>query len=86
VAVNEPSGITLTATGYKDKGSQKADLEWSGATSTEVDVYRDGTLIVTTKNDGLYTDNIDNKGGGSYKYQVCEEGTLTCSNEAPVTF
>ncbi len=81
-----PSGINLSATGYKDKGLQKADLSWSGATSTNVDVYRDGIVIVTTPNDGFYTDPIDVKGGGTYTYEVCESGTTTCSNEATASF
>lgn len=78
--------FTLTVTGYKVRGRQTADLEWSGATSTNVDVYRDGALITTTANDGFYTDNIGQVGGGSYTYQVCEEGTTVCSNEATVTY
>lgn len=87
VTVTAPStGITLTATGYKLKGLQKADLTWSGATSTDVDVYRDGAVITTTANDGFYTDNIDNRGGGTYVYKVCEAGTTVCSNDATVTF
>jgi len=80
------TGITLSATGYKVRGRQKVDLEWSGATSTNVDVYRDGSVIATTENDGFYTDNIDQVGGGSYTYKVCEAGTTTCSNEATVNF
>ena len=80
-----PSGITLAATDYKVKGLQKADLEWSGATSS-VDIYRDGGLITTTENDGFYTDNIDQRGRGTYIYQICETGTAICSNEATVTF
>ena len=79
-------GIILTATGYKVRGLQKADLAWSGATSTNVVVYRDGSLIATTENSDSYTDDIDQRGGGSYTYQVCEAGTDTCSNEATVTF
>ena len=65
-------GITLSAVGYKVKGVQHADLTWSGATTANVDVYRDGVLIVTTPNDGFETDNIGNKGGGTYVYEVCE--------------
>ncbi len=57
-----------------------------GATSDIVDVHRDGSIIATTPNDGLYTDNIDQRGGGSYTYKVCQEGPSTCSNEATVTF
>lgn len=79
-------GITLSVTAYKYRGLQKADLEWSGATSDNVDIYRDGVLIETTANDGFYTDDINNRGGGSYTYQVCEEGTSTCSNEVTITF
>jgi subtilisin len=88
VTVTAPSGggISLTATGYKVKGRQSVDLAWSGATSTNVDVYRDGVKITTTANDGAHTDNIGKVGGGSYTYKVCEAGTSTCSNEATVVF
>ena len=79
-------GITLTATGYKVKGQQHADLSWSGASAASVDVYRDGTRITTTANDGAYTDAINRKGGGSYVYRVCNAGTTTCSSNATVTF
>ena len=82
----EPAAISLSATGYKVKGLQHVDLVWSGATSTSVDVHRDGIKVVTTENDGAYTDNIGSKGGGSYTYKVCEAGTTTCSNEASVVF
>ena len=88
-----PTGgdFTLTATGYKEKGLQKADLDWLGAAANgTVDIIRDGVVIDTagTSNGGTgsYTDNIDQRGGGSYIYQVCEQGTSTCSNEATVTF
>jgi subtilisin family serine protease len=86
VTVSEPGSFTLSATGYKIRGVQHADLAWSGAASTNVDVYRNGTLIATTANDGAFTDNIGARGGGSYTYQVCEAGTATCSNIVTVTF
>ena len=88
VTVSAPSGaFTLSATGRKVKGWQYADLSWSGATSTNVVVYRDGSQIATTANDGEYTDAIGKRGGGSYTYKVCEAGATTiCSNEATVTF
>jgi fibronectin type 3 domain-containing protein len=77
--------ISLTASGYKVRGLQKADLSWGGATGS-VDVYRDGSKITTTSS-SPYTDNIDNRGSGSYTYRVCEAGGLTtCSNDATVTF
>jgi len=85
VTATEPStGITLTATGYKVRGRQMADLEWDGATGDYVDVYRDGAFVTTTGNDGAYTDDIGQNGSGTHTYQVCEEGTDTCSNEVIV--
>jgi hypothetical protein len=80
---NEPDpAISLSVLAYKVRGLQKADLSWSGATSLDVDIYRDGAPIVTTANDGFHTDNIDGRGSGSYTYVVCEAGTTVCSNEA----
>ena len=88
VSVTDPAGggFTLSTTGYKVRGLQKADLSWSGATTTNVDIYRNGALLTTTANDGFFTDNIDQRGGGSYQYQVCEAGSTTCSNTSAVAF
>ena len=82
----DPTAFSLQATGYKVRGAQHADLAWDGATTTAVDVYRDATRIATTTNDGAYTDAIGAKGGGSYTYTVCEQGTRVCSNEVTITF
>ena len=81
-----PTAISLSARGYKVQGRQRADLSWSGATGTNVDVYRNNALITTTANDGFYTDIIGGHGHGSFMYQVCNVGSQTCSNEATVTF
>jgi subtilisin len=83
---DEGGGITLSASGYKVKGVHHVDLEWSGAISDNVAINRDGAVVATTANDGAYTDNVGNRGGGSYTYQVCETGsTTTCSAEVTVT-
>ncbi len=87
VTVTAPStgGITLSATGYKVKGYQHADLTWSGTTS--VAVLRDGVQVASAVMSSPYTDKIDAKGGGSYRYQVCDSaGTALCSPEVTVTF
>jgi PKD repeat protein/subtilisin family serine protease len=81
-----PPGINLSVNAYKVKGEKQADLTWSGATSTNVDVYRNGSVVATTANDGTYTDRQLGKGGGSAIYKVCEAGTTTCSNEATATW
>jgi serine protease len=82
----EASGIVLSGTGYKTRGFKIADLTWTGATSTSVDVYRDGSVVATTANNGAYTDNTGQKGGGSHTYRVCEAGTSTCSGNVTVSF
>ena len=83
----EPGGdFTLSANGYKVKGSQVVDLTWAGATTNDVDVYRNDAIITTTSNSGTYSDNLNRKGGGSYSYQVCEAGTNTCTVTVNVTF
>jgi bacillolysin len=82
----EPGGFTLSVNAYKVRGVQTADLSWSGASSENVDVYRDGSAVATTLNDGFYTDPTGQKGGGSAVYQVCEAGSATCSNEVTVSY
>jgi PKD repeat protein len=82
-----PAKITLTVKGYKLKGVLYADLTWSGAAGTSVDIFRDGTRLLLTANDGAHTDNLNRKGGGTFKYKVCEAGSTTvCSAETSVTF
>lgn len=86
VSSSTGDGITLSASGRKERGRHNIDLTWDGATSTNVDVYRNGSLIATTANDGAFTDATNNRGGGSYDHQVCEAGTNTCSNVTTTTF
>ncbi len=89
VAASSGGGITLDVNAYKVKGTKYADLTWSGATSTNVDVFRSDAKIATTDNDGAHTDGPLGKGGGSATYQVCESvtsGTSTCSNSVTVSW
>ena len=85
VLVQVPGTINLTASGFKRKGVINADLSWSGASTSTVEVYRNGALVATVPNNGSYTDNTGQKGGGSFTYQVCEPGG-SCSNQATVSF
>ncbi|HXW04556.1 MAG TPA: M36 family metallopeptidase [Vicinamibacterales bacterium] len=81
-----PSGITLTAAGYKVKGVRHADLSWSGASGTHIEVYRNGVLQYTTANDGAHTDVEGGKGGGTFTYKVCEIGGSVCSPTVTVVY
>ena len=81
-AIDPNAEITLSATWEKVKSKFRVYLVWSGAVGANVDIYRNGTLLITTPNDGAHTDSPK---AGTYNYKVCEVGTSTCSNEEPVT-
>jgi len=83
-----PPTFTLTTRGYKVRGARRADLTWSGAGTSTVDVYRNNVRILAgTANDGFQTDNIGGKGAGTFTYRVCNAGSTTvCSNNSAVTF
>jgi hypothetical protein len=74
----------LAASGYKVRKNLRVDLTWTGSVSSSIDVYRNGTRVTTTANDGAWTDSM--RGAGTYRYKACNSGTSTCSNEASVTF
>ena len=78
--------LTLSAAKRRVDGINTVRLTWSGATSANIDVYRDGVLIATTPDDGQYDDSTGDTGQARYKYQVCEASTSICSNATTVTF
>jgi PKD repeat protein len=79
--------ISLSTGKTKVAGNKDAvNLTWSGAAGSNVDVYRNGSLITTTANDGSYTDTIGKNASGTFTYKVCQAGTSTCSNNSSVTF
>jgi subtilisin family serine protease len=81
-----PGSIQLRGQGKKVGGINTSRLKWRGATSVNVDVYRNGVVIVTTPNDGLYDDSTGTTGQASFTYKVCEAATQNCSNTVTVTF
>jgi hypothetical protein len=81
-----PGPIQLRGQGKKIGGINTSRLKWRGAISADVDVYRDGVVIATTPNDGLYDDSTGTTGQASFMYQVCEAGASSCSNEVTVNF
>jgi len=80
-----PSGdITADASAYRAKGKNKVDLTWAGASTSSVDIFRNGSLRTTTSNDGAFTDSF--RTYGVFTYKVCDQGTNNCSAEVTVTF
>jgi subtilisin family serine protease len=87
VTVSAPSGgISLSVVAYKVRGRKHADLTWSGAGSSNVNIFRDGDLVATVSNNGAYTHETNEVGGGSHVYRVCEAGTSTCSPNVTVSY
>jgi aqualysin 1 len=86
VMVSSPSSgdFTLSATLRTAGKNGFADLLWFGATSSSVDIWRNGSEIATTSNSGSWSEKLKTK--GTYVYQVCEAGTNICSDTATVTF
>jgi len=78
--------IHVEASGRKVQGINTVRLTWTGATSSNVDVNRDGIVIAIVPNTGSYIDSTGDTGRARYAYEVCEAGTSTCSNEVTVRF
>jgi endonuclease/exonuclease/phosphatase family metal-dependent hydrolase len=75
-----PGGAVAFTTG----GLRHVDLRWTGGETERVDVYRDGTRVVTTANDGRYIDSVDDAVGAVVVYRVCEADSDPCTEDAPV--
>ncbi len=87
-ATPTPGALQLRGQKKKVNGMNTVRLNWQGATSLSIDVYRDNVLIATTPNAPpfLYTDFTGDTGRAQYTYRVCEAGTATCSNDLRVRF
>ena len=75
--------ISLQASGeLVGSGAGRVTLTWTGATTSTVDIYRDGAKIVTTANDGSHVDPV---AIGTYRYRVCNLASTYCSADVQVT-
>ena len=87
VTVTAPPAITLTATSREDATTQYMMLRWSGATSSRIDVYRNGVKLANvTENDGKHTVTKKTTAAATYVLKVCESNTSVCSNEVTLVF
>jgi len=87
ITPQQPAGtILLSASGYKVKGVQQVDLTWSGTAGGSVVIERGSIVIGPITDLGAYTDNIGQKGAGSYTYTVCNADSSACSNPVTVIF
>jgi hypothetical protein len=75
--------ISLAIAGKTNRPRTVA-LRWAGATSSIVFVFRNGTAIARTANDGQFTDVLAAR--GTYTYKVCQQAPDVCSNPVTVRF
>ncbi|MGY0617389.1 S8 family serine peptidase, partial [Vibrio sp. FJH11] len=78
--------IELTASTATGRKGYSVNLEWVNASVRKVDIYRNGTVVSTTGNDGAYTDTLATDAYGMYSYQVCDQASGNCSNISSVSF
>ena len=86
VTTTSPPSIVLSATGRFDGTRQEMTLTWTGAAGARVDIYRNGSFLRDTPNDGRDTNGRNFQGPATYVFKICQTGTATCSNEATVQF
>lgn len=85
VSAPEVPNISLSAVIYKlNRVQWAARLTWSGATTSNVDIYMNGKLVTTTTNDGDHVINLGKTLLASYTFQVCNAGSNTCSEVVTV--
>ncbi len=79
--------ITLTVDVVFSGGTYKAKLDWApfdGGTA-KVQVFRDGSFLRNTGDDGNWTDKLGASPNASYTFQVCDKETPSeCSNVVTV--
>jgi murein DD-endopeptidase MepM/ murein hydrolase activator NlpD len=80
-----PVQSDITVMFSSNKKRNRITVKWAGATGNKVDIHRDGSMLVRTRNDGSWNDrNVSS--GNTYLYKVCEQGSSTvCSTEESFT-
>jgi len=82
--VQAPAADPIQLSVSSNRKRNRVDLAWSGATTSKVDIYRDGVFTIRTRNDGSWADRNVSK-GNTYGYLVCASGSVSaCSNPAVI--
>ncbi len=84
VDANWPRGEEATVTQLANHRTRVL-LTWE-AGKRQVDIYRDGAIYATKRNNGSYTDTFRIVGTGTKTYMICNKGTEECSDEVTVEF
>lgn len=63
----------------------RVTLTWQHG-KRQVDIYRNGLIYNTRRNNYTFTDNFRIVGTGTMTYKICNQGTTECSNDVSVTY
>lgn len=63
----------------------KVTLGWEHG-KRQVDIYRNGMIYATRRNNYLFTDNFRIVGSGAMTYKICNQGTSECSNDVTINY
>lgn len=86
VSVSDVNIEAAVKRAYKSRlGKLRVDITWSGTGAETVDIYRNGVMIDTVSNVGIYRDRERRVTGSEFVYQICDASTA-CSNEVTVNF
>jgi hypothetical protein len=80
----QPVQIVLTVSSRRSGNNRIVDLVWSGATTSTVNIFRNGSLRVTAPNSGSYKETFPSSVRGKFTYKVCNSGGGPCSNEVSI--
>jgi chitodextrinase len=81
----DPSMVTRV-TGRTDATKQYMTVRWTGVSGASVDVYRDGGVLKTVSNTGIYSTSRVSTAAGTFIFRVCRSGSTACSNSATIVF
>ena len=84
IDANWPRGEEATVTQLTNHRTRVL-LTWE-AGKRQVDIYRDGAIFATKRNNGVYTDTFRIVGSGTKTYMICNKGTEECSDEVTIEF
>ena len=84
IDANWPRGEEATVTQLTNHRTRVL-LTWE-AGKRQVDIYRDGAIFATKRNNGVFTDTFRIVGSGTKTYMICNKGTEECSDEVTIEF
>ena len=84
IDANWPRGEEATVT-QLTRHRTRVLLTWE-AGKRQVDIYRDGAIFATKRNNGVFTDTFRIVGSGTKTYMICNKGTEECSDEVTIEF